>query len=292
MSYSEAEKKKLYKLHNLNKKSLENAIDLIKQNIKNCYIEEVSESNYLINELFTNKKRILLINNIRSYNRILFGLLVSWSDQCIRRLFYEQNVFTETQINFLLDKTRSLEQKWNFALKISFLKANGLIPLGNEKCVKLNINSNFSNSLNSELLKKYDEIQNLINYFLIPSFDIRNKVQHGEWIAAFRPENPETYNAKFTKNIFQENIITISSRIVIFKSVYQMIVGLATFSSNNFKINNSTTPFEYFYSQNIKKINYEKTKISTPNLNKFINDLIEKKENGKLHRQKYKITNC
>lgn len=279
-----AERKKLFRLHNLNKKSLENAIDLIKLNIKNSYREEISDGNYTINQIFTDKKRIKLTENIRSYNRILFGLLVSWSDESIRRLFYEPNVFTDTQIDFLIGN-RALEQKWTFALKIAFLKANGLIPAGNETCVRVTINSMNFRTLSPDQLRKYIEIKELIEDFLIPSFNIRNKVQHGEWIAAFRPPDSKNYSSELTKRIFKENIVTISSRIVIFKSVYQMIVDLARFSSNNFKLDSTTTPFEYFYSQHIKKINHEKSKILHSELNKFINDLIVKKENGKRYRR-------
>lgn len=288
MALTPAEKQKLHLLHNLNKKSLENAIDLIKLNIKDSFREEVSEGNYTFKQTFTDKKRKKLSENIRSYNRILFGLLVSWSDESIRRLFYEPNVFTDTQIDFLLDRHRPLEQKWTFALKIAFLKANGLIPAGNETCVGITIDRRNFRTLSPDLLSKYNEIENLIKDFLIPSFNIRNKVQHGEWIAAFKPPDSKIYSADLTRSIFKENIVTISSRIIIFTSVYQLIVELARFSSNNFKIDILTTPFEYFYSQHIKKINHEKSKISSPDLTRFVNELITKKENGKRHRKKMK----
>lgn len=285
MALTAAEKQKLYRLHNLNKKSLENAIDLIKQNIRNSFKEEISDGKYTIKQTFTDTKRIKLSENIRSYNRILFGLLVSWSDESIRRLYYEPNVFTDTQIDFLLGN-RPLEQKWTFALKIAFLKANGLIPVGNESCIGITINSRNFPTLSSDLIRKYEEIQELIKDFLIPSFNIRNKVQHGEWIAAFRPPDSKIYSPELTRNIFKENIVTISSRIVIFNCVYQMIVDLAKFTSNNFKLDPSTTPFEYFYSHNIKKISHEKSRVLSPNLNQFVDELITRNENGKRYRQK------
>lgn len=278
------EKQKLYRLHNLNKKSLENAVGLIKENLKSSFKSEFSEGNYTLKQNFTDKKRIRLIKNIRSYNRILLGLLASWSDESIRRLFYEPKVFSDTQIDFLLDKSRSLEQKWAFALKIAFLKANALIPAGNETCVGVRINRRNFRTLSPDLINKYNEIETLIKDFLIPSFNIRNKVQHGEWIAAFKPPDSKIYSADLTKSIFKENIITISSRIIIFNSVYQMIIDLARFTSNNFKIDNTTTPFEYFYTQHIKKINHEKAKIISSAINKYIDYLIIKNENGKVYR--------
>lgn len=288
MALTTSEKQKIFRLHNLNKKSLETAIDLIKLNIRNTFKEEINDGVYTIKQPFNNSKRIKLTENLRSYNRILFGLLVSWSDESIRRLFYEQNVFTENQINFLLGN-RPLEQKWIFALKIAFLKANNLIPANNENCTGITINRMTYRTLSPDLIRKYDEIQDLIKYFLIPSFNIRNKVQHGEWIAAFKAPDSKIYSPELTKLIFKENIITISSRIIIFNSVYQMIIDLARFSSNSFKIDQTTTPFEYFYDQHIKKINYEKSRIISPNLNKYVDELILKNENGKMHRDKLTI---
>jgi|GEM_PF-1240080 hypothetical protein len=285
MALTASEKQKLYRQHNLNKKSLENAIDLIKQNLKDCFRKEISENVFVINLSFTDKRRIKLIENIRSYNRILFGLLVSWSDESIRRLFYEPNVFTEGQIDYLL-KSKALEQKWTLALKIAFLKAHGLIPTGNETCRGLVINAGTFSAISPDLLAKYDATKLLIENFLIPSFNIRNKVQHGEWIAAFKPPHSKEYSRALTNSIFRENIVTISSRVIIFNSVYQMIVDLARFSSNNFKIDPSTTPFQFFYELHIKKIEYEKNKIKIPNLNLYINELVVKKQNSKKYTAK------
>jgi len=284
MALSESEKKKFYRLHNLNKKSLENAIDLIKENIRATLKKETSDRKYIIKLSFTDNKRVKLIENVRSYNRILLGLLVSWSEESIRRLFFEPNVFSNAQIDFLLEKNRSLEQKWTFALKIAFLKANGLIPVGNETCVRVNINSRDFRTLSSDQISKYEGIVKLINDFLIPSINIRNKVQHGEWIVAFKPPDSKIYCPELTRRIFKENIITTSSRIVVFNSIYQMIVDLARFSSNNFKIDPTTTPFEYFYNQQIKKINHEKSKIVSSDIHKYIDDLITKNQNGKVYR--------
>jgi hypothetical protein len=275
--------KTCYRLHNLNKKSLENAIDLIKLNIKDAYRQDFSEGSYIINLPFTDKKRIKLIENIRSYNRILFGLLVSWSDESIRRLFYEPCVFTENQINYLLEN-KALEQKWTLSLKIAFLKANKLIPPTNETCRGIDINLRSFSSMDPNLISKYDEVKSLIEIFLIPSFNIRNKVQHGEWIAAFKPPHSKEYSRDLTQNIFKENIITISSRMIIFNAIYQMIIDLARFSSNHFKIDPTSTPFEYFYSKYITKIEFEKKKINSPNISEYINDLIRKRETGKIYR--------
>ncbi len=58
MALTPAEKQKLYRLHNLNKKSLENAIDLIKLNIRDSFKEEIQKGKYTVRQTFTHTKRI------------------------------------------------------------------------------------------------------------------------------------------------------------------------------------------------------------------------------------------
>ncbi|MFW6282371.1 MAG: hypothetical protein ACOC1O_06280 [bacterium] len=283
MSLTNSNRDKYFELHNLNKKSLENAIKLIKEDIKNSYRKECADDEYIIKSKFDNKRRKDLINNIRSYNRILFGLMVSWSDESIRRLFYERDVFSENQIDYLLTN-KPLEQKWKLALKISFCKAYNLIPSNNENCSGLSIR-NLRSTLTTGLIDKHEYIKELIINFLIPAFDIRNKVQHGEWIAAFRPPYSKEYDRELTSIIFKENIVTINARMIIFNSVYQMIIDLARFRSGDFKIDPSLTPFEYFYNQHINKIEDQVNKIRNPELNKYIETLIAKKQRGKKYRK-------
>jgi hypothetical protein len=273
------EKATFHKLHHLNRKSLENAIELIKEDIRNAYRRE-KDSNYIIHLPFTSPLRKKLLEDIRSYNRLLLGLMASWSDESIRRLYFEPNVFTDTQIDYLYNM--SLQDKWKMALKISFCKAYSLVPVGDENC--RTISSRIMRQvIDPNLYSKYEELSNMIGDFLIPAFNIRNKVQHGEWIAAFNSPDSKVYDLELTKNIFKENIVTISSRIVIFNSIYQMITDLARFTSNNFKPDPTTTPFEHFYDRYIKKIEKEIKTIKNPKLNIYYNTLITKKEKGKIY---------
>ena len=64
-----------------------------------------------------------------------------------------------------------------------------------------------------------------------------------------------------------------------------MIIDLATFNTGLFKIDQNTTPFEYFYQLHIKKVEFEITKISKPKLNEYVNELIKKAEKGKMYKQ-------
>lgn len=288
MALTTVQKRQYYNYHNLNKKSLENAISLIKENIRGVYKQEIN-GNYTIRTTFTNPERVKLINDVRSYNRILLGLLASWSDESIRRLYYEENVFTEDQINYLLSRSTALEQKWKLALKIAFCKAQGLIPIGNETCQGININASAFPSIDIGLINKYRAVENLIANILVPAFNIRNKVQHGEWIYAFSPPDSKIFSREITVKISKENIVSISARMTVFNSVYQMIIDLSRFNSGNFKIDPTTTPFEYFHNLHLKKINFEIQKISSPDINKYIAELIRRNEMGKNYRENQQL---
>lgn len=289
MTLTATDKKKYFRYHNQNKKSLENAIRLIKTDIKNSYKKELTDNQYILKTGTARKEKIQLLTDIRSYNRILFGLMVSWSDESIRRLYYESNVFSDVQIDYLMG-ARALEQKWSLALKIAFCKAYNIIPTGNDTCQGLTHNSPVFQGLDSNLLNKYIKVKDLIDDFLIPSFNIRNKVQHGEWIYAFQSPDSKQFDRNLTTKIFKENIVTISSRMTIFNSVYQMIIDLARFNSGSFKIDSNTTPFEFFYSKHLKKVEHEIEKINNPKLSDYVNSLIVKSEKGKRHKKEKHLT--
>ncbi len=64
-----------------------------------------------------------------------------------------------------------------------------------------------------------------------------------------------------------------------------MIVDLGRFKSNSFAIDSIMTPFEYFYSNYIKKIKFEVTKMDNPDLENFISELINKEKRGQQYKQ-------
>jgi hypothetical protein len=63
-----------------------------------------------------------------------------------------------------------------------------------------------------------------------------------------------------------------------------MIVDLGRFKSNRFALDSMLTPFEYFYTDYIRKIKFETNKIADPQLENFINDLVNREIRGATHR--------
>jgi hypothetical protein len=89
-----------------------------------------------------------------------------------------------------------------------------------------------------------------------------------------------------TNIVNSENIITTTSRYTLVNAIYQMIVDLGRFKSNSFALNSMMTPFEYFYNDYIKKINFEVIKINHPELDNFIVDYIDKEKRGQQYRER------
>ena len=277
-----------FQYHNSNMKLLKIGLNEIRNQIKTLHERKSSNGNFIykLEENNLNLKQTQSIE--KALSRTISGIQVSYAEESIKRLFYEKNLFNDTQRNFLFDKS-ALDQKWHFALKFVFSIAYDLVPSSDPTCTTVNIQLE-RNNLGDEIVDKYFELKSIINNFLVPNFQIRNKVQHGEWEYAFKPPKSDLFSQPYTDRINHENIITSTSRFTLVECFYNMIVDLGRFKSNSFAIDSMLTPFEYFYDRNIQKINFEKQKILNPDLNSFIQERIDKIIRGQEHRLSNKTT--
>ena len=65
-------------------------------------------------------------------------------------------------------------------------------------------------------------------------------------------------------------------------------MDLGRFKSDSFAIDSITTPFEYFYSNYMKKIRFEVNKVTNSDIENFILDIIDKEKRGNAHRERNK----
>ena len=223
----------------------------------------------------------------RSLSRILSGIQVSWAEESIKRLLYETGLFDDMQRNYLLQRP-ALDQRWYTALHIIFCIAYNLVPPFDKVCKTVDINLERRN-LGNDLVDHYFELKSIITNYLVPSFAIRNKVQHGEWEYAFKSTDSMEFSPEMTEKLKRENIITTTSRFTLVKTFYHMIVDMGRFKSNSFAIDSMLTPFEYFFKHNIRKIRFETEKIANSRLEDFVVDLLQKEVRGASHREKRKI---
>lgn len=272
-----------FQYHNSNIRQLEIGFDYIRNSIKELYKRKNKNGFFIYKFSDTDNQKIELRKIEKSLYRILCGIQVSWAEESFKRLLYEKDLFTENQIKFLIESP-ALEQKWYRALELVFCIAYDLVPVGDEICQTVKINSQKSN-LGNELVNQYKELRSLITTQLAPNFSIRNKVQHGEWEYAFNPKFSAEFSQEITDKLNNENIITTTSRFRLVNTLYQMIVDMGRFKSNSFALDSMQTPFEYFYQHNINKIKFEINKIENSNLDEFIYDIVDKEIRGENYRQ-------
>lgn len=273
-----------FKYHNENLKLLKIGFDNIRSQIKYLYKTKDKNSNYVFSLNEANIEKIKAHKVEKSMSRILSGIQVSRAEESIKRLLYEQNLFNEVQRDYLL-KCPALDQRWYATLKIVFSIAYDLVPAGDETCNTVRIKRERRN-LGDELVDQYLKLKIIITNHLVPNFSIRNKVQHGEWEYAFKTKNSAEYSQDITDMLNGENIVSTTSRYTLVNAIYQMIVDLGRFKSNSFALDPIMTPFEYFYSNYIKKIEYEVFKIGHPEIESFINEVVEREKRGEVYRNR------
>ena len=278
---SNAEIDQYFEYHNQNMKLLQIGFTRIKKEINNTYRLK-DGSNYVFELSVNDPRRKEAQDTINSYNRILSGIQISWAEESIKRLWYEKSVFADDQSNFLIDN-RVLEQRWHLTLKLSYCIAYNLVPQGDETCQSVNINRD-SRHLGSIVTTKYRSLKQIVNEILVPGFHIRNKVQHGEWIAAFLPPDSKVYSQDLSDKISAEDVVRISSRYLITTSLYNLIVEIVRFRSRNFALDPSQTPFEYFFDQRKRKIEFERKKVLDSSLDKYVNHLIKSEKKADMYR--------
>lgn len=277
---------KYFEYHNSNMRSLKIGYDEIKNQIKLFYKSTDKTGSFIYKLEDANIVKTDLRKKEKAFYRILSGIQVSWAEESIKRLLYEQNLLNDNQRNYILKKP--LIEKWLETFKIVFCIAYDLMPINDEFCSQVKIKNERSN-LGNELVDQYTSLKKIIAENLTPNFAIRNKVQHGEWEFAFEPPISEVFSQNLTNKINKENIITTTSRFLIVNSIYNMIVDLGRFKSNSFALDSISTPFEYFYDKYSKKINFEIEKIQNCNLEKFIDEIVEKEIKGIQYRSQILI---
>lgn len=272
-----------FEYHNSNMRLLKIGFEEIRNQIKNLYRNENKNGDLIFSYSNSNPEKKELRKLERSLSRILSGIQVSWAEESIKRLFYEKDLLSEYQRNYLLERP-ALDQRWYKTLKIIFCVAYDLVPTNDELCETVNINHETDN-LGSELVGQYFNLKKIIRDYLVPNFTLRNKVQHGEWEYAFKPKYSKEFSQDLTDKVNHENLITTKSRFTIVNGLYQMLIDLGRFKSDNFKIDSMMTPFEYFYKGYIRKINFEVQKIANPNLENFISEIVQREIRGRNHRR-------
>lgn len=281
---------KNFQSHQKNIKAIEFGLNLIQENIRKTYIDEYN----WINHLPVDSKKVEYVKESRTaYLRILTGLIVSWSEELLKRLIHESNAFKPLQI-LRFHELKDSRQKWTLILKLSF--CNQFIKFDQNDPLYENIKKPEDHTkINRSIRAKYKDVNNLIENEIFPSIDLRNKVQHGEWKIAFTPPVSISTDQQLTTAIHIQNIRTLQTRINDITAIYQMIKDLATFSqSKTFKLNNKTSPFEHFFDKNYERIEANRNNLKALNEAEYRDNLIRQYLRGikwKLKNSSTKVQN-
>ena len=269
--------------HNANMKLLRIGFEEIKLQIKSLYRKTNKLGQVIFLLADNDPKKMELQEKELALSRILSGIQVSWAEESIKRLLYESKIFTDVQRNFLINK-KALDQKWYGCLLIVFSIAYDLILPGDELCQNVKV-KNEKRNLGEELVEQYEEMRKVILDHLIPTFSIRNKVQHGEWKFAFEAPVSAVYSQDLTDGIAAENIVTTTARFHIVNAFYNMLLDMGRFKSNAFALDSIQTPFEYFYKSYIAKINAQVDVIQNPEIAQFRRKVAESAQRSGLYKK-------
>jgi hypothetical protein len=266
--------------HQQNIKLIEEGIKLMQKDIKLTYIREQE----IVDESTVNwmqQKEVIKQNRI-IYVRILSGLIVSWSEQLLKRLILEAGAFKPEQV----DKFHQLQNsrhKWTTIFKLAF--CNSYLPYDPVDPLFSNIREPESiTSIRRSARDKYVSVLRVINEEIFPVIDLRNKVQHGEWKIAFDQPHSINRDTNLTAQVNRQNIRTLQTLIHDIQAIYKMIKDVATFRGGSFNLSSRATPFEYFYDKNFERIESNKKNLTTYPESQYRNEIVQRNFRGKAWR--------
>ncbi len=173
-----------YERRRQNVQKINDAITLLELQIKTCIRNLENCSN------ISEKQKVE--NKIELYTNLLAGAVIIWCETLIKALFYEYGAFEEEQITQLLDKKKSLEQKWTLALSCAFFKAYSGQPYNPTSPITKKNTILSLNTIHQSEKDKFAKLYDLIELRLCPAIKIRNKIQHGDWVFSFKEAEYQT----------------------------------------------------------------------------------------------------
>lgn len=201
-------------------------------------------------------------NNVFIYTKILSHLITCWAEVRILKLIYENNAFSNAEIDKILSSS-TLEFKWQNALDIAISKA-----------YNLNNTQNISSKLGTTPRFRYEEMSNLIKLDLLPSIELRNRIAHGQWKIAFQSDL-KSISTKLTGQLRLENIVALQLKKKLLVGLAQTIHDLAV----------SPLTFERDFDKNFRLIEENKRNLHKRDYQVYKQKMIDKYNRGVLKRK-------
>ncbi len=222
----------------------------------------------------------MIKKEITVFTNIMLGLLISWCDEVIKRLFFEPNAFSDEQIN-KLHEIKSLAEKLEIVLKLSFCKA---FNINSDKLFYDDIDIKEDPKVDKASKLLYEEFSKAMNVFLIPAIKIRNKVQHGEWVHAFETPYSKRYSEELTQTLKNENVRTVKIKQKLFDLFYTLLLDITTRKTHYLKSKNKK-PFIFMMNGLSEKFKLLTDELETLDFNKYKASLVKNYIKGKARKE-------
>lgn len=218
------------------------------------------------------RNSIAIKDNIseRIHTNILSQLIANWTEVQLYKLLEEKDyrrgfrIFDDNEKQNILI-SRSIADKWKMALKISMCKS-----------ISINTQSD-SVFLESKLSPterfRYKSLLECIDNDLLNSYQIRNRIAHGQWKYAFNDDLSQ-FSADLTAKLRKENIVVLQLRQKLLIS-FCLLIREAAISPRTFKRD---------FDKHFQKIEDQKNNIHNRNYQKYKNLMIAKYQRGKVKK--------
>lgn len=255
---------------------LENAISVVEADVKKRIRKIAVCHNHL--------KVSQITSEMDSYTAILTGLTGVWTESLIKYIIQENGAFNLTQINHILT-TKSLIGKWESVYKGGLTNKYG-IPTSRSHQIASKSEIQFFFNSDSVNQNRFNNTFQLIETILDDVVNLRNKIQHGEWLNGYSKDSHGNY-------FFDSNII-MSSNVLVqrlrrnqIKQLFLILSDLCTFKhSGKFRIISSSNPYEYFFPKRNGQILKLQNEIDIADINKYINGIMEKERRASYWKRK------
>jgi len=196
-------------------------------------------------------------NQVYIYTKILSHLISSWIEVRVLKIAYEPQAFNAQETHEIITQ-KSFRDKWNTALEIAICKA-----------YRITRNDRIAEQLSFSARARYTALRKIIDDELLSSYQIRNRIAHGQWLYAFK-DDFSGIATDIMPRLRQENIVSLQIKYKLFRSLAQTIHDLAV----------SPKTFERDFDNNYRIIEEQQNNAHNRDYDKYKQSMREKYKRG------------
>lgn len=189
-------------------------------------------------------------------------LLGAWAENRLRKLVYEPNGFSQGEEN-LVSSTPSQMEAWKKAIELGFRKRYRLPK------------ADLTASLPITARSHYETLLKILEDFLQPIIEVRNKLAHGQWSRTLNNANDD-FSQEMMARINNENALTVKFKKRLLNYLAQLIHDLVA----------GNAAFERDFDTHFKNLEQAKRDITKRGYPAWLISMQEKHQRGRAARAK------